>query len=348
MLLGAPLRNVTYPEDPGSPDDQGRWDPPSGEARRIRTASMAEAVSPKWVELSIEAPAEYVEPLSHLFRRYGKGGVVTEEPGGYSPDEGERPPAPDRVTVKTFYPLDQEAKERRGRIDVGVRLMSQIAPISPLTERVIEEREWEEAWKEHFHPLRAAERLVVVPTWREFTPDERDLVIRLDPGMAFGTGHHPTTRMCLEQVEACVKPGMSVLDVGCGSGILSIAAAVLGARLAFGLDVDEAAAAVAEANASENGAAGVVSIANGSLPHPRVRRESYDLALANISAKVVIELAGILASAVKPGGAVVVSGFLLKDEDGVRQACEETGGAVEDRQVDGEWVTLRIRIPTRG
>ena len=228
------------------------------------------AESPRWVELSIEAPAEYVEPLSHLFRRYGKGGVVTEEPGGYSPDEGERPPAPDRVTVKTFYPLDEEAAERHGLIDVGVRLMSQLACMSPLTQRVIEEREWAEAWKEHFHPLRVGDRLVVAPSWREFEPGEGDVVIRLDPGMAFGTGHHPTTRMCLEQVEALVEPGMEVLDAGCGSGILSIAAALLGARRAFGLDVEETAVSVAEANAAENGVAGVVSAVAGSLPHPCV------------------------------------------------------------------------------
>ena len=306
---------------------------------------MAEAGSSKWVELSIEAPAEYVEPLSHLFLRYGKGGVVTEEPGGYSPDEGESPPVPDRVTVKTFYPLDDESDARFGRIDVGVRLMSQLTCMSPLTQRVIEEREWAEAWKEHFHPLRVGERLVVAPSWREFAPGEGDVVIRLDPGMAFGTGHHPTTRMCLEEVEALVEPGMEVLDAGCGSGILSIAAALLGARRAFGLDVEEVAVAVAQANAAENGVACVVSAVVGSLPHPQVREGDYDLVLANISAKVGIELAEALASAIRPGGALVVSGFLLKDEEAVRRAYAGAGGAVEGRQEEGDWVTLRLRMP---
>ena len=306
---------------------------------------MAKAGSSKWVELSIEAPTEYVEPLSHLFLRYGKGGVVTEEPGGYSPDEGESPPVPDRVTVKTFYPLDDESDARFGRIDVGVRLMSQLTCMSPLTQRVIEEREWADAWKEHFHPLRVGERLVVAPSWREFAPGEGDVVIRLDPGMAFGTGHHPTTRMCLEEVEALVEPGMEVLDAGCGSGILSIAAALLGARRAFGLDVEEVAVSVAQANAAENGVAGAVSAVVGSLPHPRVRDGGYDLVLANISAKVGIELAEALASAIRPGGALVVSGFLLKDEEAVRRAYGGAGGAVEGRQEEGDWVTLRLRMP---
>ena len=306
---------------------------------------MAKTGSPKWVELSIEAPAEYVEPLSHLFLRYGKGGVVTEEPGGYSPDEGESPPVPDRVTVKTFYPLDDEAGARFGRIDVGVRLMSQLTCMSPLAQRVIEEQEWAEAWKEHFHPLRVGERLVVAPSWREFAPGEGDVVIRLDPGMAFGTGHHPTTRMCLEEVEALVEPGMEVLDAGCGSGILSIAAALLGARRAFGLDVEEVAVSVAQANAAENRVAGVVSAVVGSLPHPQVREGGYDLVLANISAKVGIELAEALASAIRPGGALVVSGFLLKDEEAVRRAYAGAGGAVEGRQEEGDWVTLRLRMP---
>ena len=306
---------------------------------------MAKTGSSKWVELSIEAPAEYVEPLSHLFLRYGKGGVVTEEPGGYSPDEGESPPIPDRVTVKTFYPVDDESDARFGRIDVGVRLMSQLTCMSPLMQRVIEEREWADAWKEHFHPLRVGERLVVAPSWREFAPGEGDVVIRLDPGMAFGTGHHPTTRMCLEEVEALVEPGMEVLDAGCGSGILSIAAALLGARRAFGLDVEEVAVSVAQANAAENGVAGVVSAVVGSLPHPRVREGGYDLVLANISAKVGIELAEALASAIRPGGALVVSGFLLKDEEAVRRAYAGAGGAVEGRQEEGDWVTLRLRMP---
>ena len=306
---------------------------------------MAKTGSSKWVELSIEAPTEYVEPLSHLFLRYGKGGVVTEEPGGYSPDEGESPPVPDRVTVKTFYPLDDEAGARFGRIDVGVRLMSQLTCMSPLTQRLIEEREWADAWKEHFHPLRVGERLVVAPSWREFAPGEGDVVIRLDPGMAFGTGHHPTTRMCLEEVEALVEPGMEVLDAGCGSGILSIAAALLGARRAFGLDVEEVAVSVAQANAAENGVACVVSAVVGSLPHPQVREGGYDLVLANISAKVGIELAEALASAIRPGGALVVSGFLLKDEEAVRRAYAGAGGAVEGRQEERDWVTLRLRMP---
>ncbi len=306
---------------------------------------MAKTGSPKWVELSIEAPAEYVEPLSHLFLRYGKGGVVTEEPGGYSPDEGESPPILDRVTVKTFYPLDDESDARFGRIDVGVRLMSQLTCMSPLTQRVIEEREWADAWKEHFHPLRVGDRLVVAPSWREFAPGEGDVVIRLDPGMAFGTGHHPTTRMCLEEVEALVEPGMEVLDAGCGSGILSIAAALLGARRAFGLDVEEIAVSVAQANAAENRVAGVVSAVVGSLPHPQVRDGGYDLVLANISAKVGIELAEALASAIRPGGALVVSGFLLKDEEAVRRAYADMGGEVEGRQEEGDWVTLRLRMP---
>ncbi len=305
---------------------------------------MPEGGIPRWVELSIEAPAEYVEPLSHLFHRYGEGGVVTEEPGGYSPDEGERPPVPDRVTVKTFYPLDEEADARFGRIDVGVRLMSRLACMSPLTHRVIEEREWAEAWKEHFHPLRVGRRLVVAPSWREYGPGEGDVVIRLDPGMAFGTGHHPTTRMCLEQVEALAERGVDVLDVGCGSGVLSIAAALLGARRAFGLDVEEAAVSVARANAAENGVADVVSAEAGSLPHPRVGDGSYDLALANISARVVVELAPALARAARPGGVLVLSGFLLKDEDAVRRAYAEAGGAVEQRQEDGDWVALRLRM----
>lgn len=305
---------------------------------------MTKPVSSKWVELSIGAPSEYVEPLSRLFHRYGKGGVATEEPGGYSPDEGEHPPVPDLVIVKTYYPLDDMAERRFEHIDVGIRLMSQLTSMSPLTQRVIEEREWEESWKDYFHPLRVTKNLVIVPSWRSFNASKDDIVIRLDPGMAFGTGHHPTTRMCLEQIELMVKPGISLLDVGCGSGILSIAAAKLGASRVLGMEIDTTAASVAESNSVDNEVSDTVRVVHGTLPHPDIFPRSYDIVLANISAIVIVQLTESLVTAVRPGGLLMVSGFLQKNEDEVSEALAEAGGSVEGRWVDGDWVTLTARI----
>ena len=294
----------------------------------------------KWLELSVTTPPEFVEPLSQIFYRYGQGGVAAEQEGGFNPDEGESPPTDAWVTLKTYLPLNSTTQDRRNRIDLGVRLVAHVSDITPLRERIVEEEEWENAWKDHFEVLRIGQRTVIRPTWREYDPKESDLVISLDPGMAFGTGHHPTTRMCLEVLENLVKPGIDVLDVGCGSGILSIAAAKLGARSVLGLEIDSVALKVAKQNVRDNRVSYVVRVAEGTLPHPAVREHGYDLSLINISAKVVSDLAWELARAAKPGGRVVASGILDERSDSVRSALAAAGCRVEERLADGDWIAL--------
>ena len=297
----------------------------------------------KWMELSVEAPPEYVEPLAEVFYRYGQGGVAIQERGGHRPDEGEAPPDSDRVTVKTYVPLDSRAEERRGRIDLAVRLMAHLAPVSSLQESLLEEEEWESAWKQYFHVLRIGKRIVIVPTWRNHEPQETDVVVQLDPGMAFGTGHHPTTRMCLELLENLVRPGIEVLDVGCGSGILSVAAAKLGAAGVLGLEIDKVAAKIARSNVRDNGVQRIARIVQGTMPHAEVRANAYDVAVANISAKVISRLAGDLVSALSRNGALIASGVLVENKDTVTQRLQEAGGEVELRHTDADWVTLVVR-----
>ena len=299
----------------------------------------------KWLELSVETPQEFVEPLSEIFYRYGHGGVVIELGGGYNPDEGEALPSGGRVTVKTYLPVNESTAERRSRIDLGVRLVAHVSSVSPLSEREVEEEEWEEAWKEHFHPLRVGGRLVVAPSWREYAAAAGDVVVRLDPGMAFGTGHHPTTRMCLELIETALEPGMDVLDVGCGSGILSIAAARLGARSVVGLDLDQTAVRAAKRNITENGVSYAVRIMEGSLPHREVRPDCYDVTVANISARVVSEMAGELVRATRRGGTIIASGLLTANSRAAGEALSAAGARPERRVADGDWVTLVARTP---
>ena len=293
-----------------------------------------------WVELSVDALPEYVEPLSQVFRQHGEGEVVIEYLGGFNPDEGESPPIPQSVTVKTFLPLDSTVEDRYHRIDVSVRLVAHVAEISPLRVKVIGEDDWQQAWKEHFHVLRVGKHLVIVPTWRDYQPKKSDVVIGLDPGVAFGTGHHPTTRMCLELLEELVDPGMSVLDVGCGSGILSIAAAKLGAKRVLALETDSMAAKAAEENVLQNQTDHTVKVVKGTLPSRDVASEDYHIAVANISTKVLSELSDDIAGAVKPGGYIVASGILLKHRDSVTFRLGEAGALVERSQIDGDWVSL--------
>ena len=299
----------------------------------------------KWHELSVKSPPEFVEPLSHIFYRYGHGGVAVEQAGGFNPDEGETASTTEWVTIKTYLPINATTDDRRSRIDLGIRLVAHVGPISDLEVRELDEEEWQDSWKEHFYVLHIGERIVICPTWREYEPKELDIVISLDPGMAFGTGHHPTTRMCLEQLERFVKPGMAVLDFGCGSGILSIAAAKLGARSVFGIEIDSVAVKVVKQNARENGIEYNVRIAQGTLPHADIQPDSFDIAIANISAKVILEAAGELARAVKPGGKVIVSGILLDNKAGVEQAMASVGATLDETLVDGDWVALVYSMP---
>ncbi len=294
----------------------------------------------EWIELAVDASPEYAEPLSEIFHRYGHGGVAIEGPGGFNPDEGEKPPVPDRVTVKTYLPRDSTTRRRHAQIDVAVRLLSQLTPMSELRQRVVREQDWESAWKEHFHPLRIGRRLVICPTWREYDSTESDVVILLDPGMAFGTGHHPTTRMCLEALEQMVKEGDRLLDVGCGSGVLSIAAVKLGADSALGVEIDPTAANAARENVETNGHQSSIRIAQGTLPSPLAPDQGFELVVANISARVVIDLADHLAEAMAPGGRLIASGIIEDRADEARAALVRSGVDVYDKLIDGDWVTL--------
>ncbi len=298
----------------------------------------------EWLELSIETPPEYVEPLTEIFHRYGEGGVAVEQPGGFNPDEGESPPIPDRVVVKTYLPIDHTTDHRRSQIDVGVRLVAHLAPVTELRERRVSQSEWQNSWKEFFHVLRVGERIVVCPTWREYEAKPDEVIVHLDPGMAFGTGHHPTTRMCLEMIEQTVTPGDSVLDLGCGSGILSIAAVKLGAERAVGFEIDPIAVKAGRANIDLNRAADSVELIHGTLPSPRAPAGSFDCVFANISARVVTDLAARIVECIAPGGRLLVSGVIEKHLDGVTDALIAEGATIERQEIDGDWVALLASV----
>ena len=296
----------------------------------------------KWLELSVSAPREFVEPLTSLFLKYGHAGVAVEEPGGFNPDEGESPPDSGHVRVMTYLPVGPTTKSREGSIDVGVRLMAQLGPVSRLRSREVDEADWQDAWREHFHVLRVGSRTVIVPTWRSYEPAEDDVVIELDPGMAFGTGHHPTTTMCLAALEELVEPGCSVLDLGCGSGILSIASAKLGASEVLALDIDATAVETATANARQNGVDAVVAVDEGTLPYPSLRPGGYDIVVANISSTVIGDLAPSIARAAGRVGAVVASGVLEQARGQVVERLEEAGLSLDRVDSECDWVALRL------
>ncbi len=299
----------------------------------------------KWLELSVEAPQEYVEPLSHIFTRYGQG-VSVEVVGGFNPDEGEEEPQEGQsAIIRTYLPVDATTKASQNYIDVGVRLVAKVAPISSLKVRTLDEEEWGNAWKKTFFVLHIGKRIVIRPTWRPYYPKGDEIIVDLDPGMAFGTGHHPTTRMCLLELERLMKPGKKVLDVGTGSGILAIAAAKLGASEVLAVDIDPIAIKVAKRNVIDNGVVNTVNLKLGSSVFNSISIDSYEIILANISAKVAIDLAENIVNSLKPGGYLVISGVIAEKEAQVVETLSEIGLTIEDINKEDDWVAFTAFKP---
>jgi ribosomal protein L11 methyltransferase len=284
-----------------------------------------------WQELSITVPHEYVEPISYLFDRYGHG--LSMELQG-----------PNQVLLRTY--LQDSSRYRLARIEVGVKLASLLQPLGELTLRPLaKDEDWQNSWKAHFTLLRVGQRLVIKPSWIAYEAQPGDVVIDLDPGLAFGTGYHPTTYTCLTALEALVQPGMTVLDLGTGSGILTIAAVKLGAGRVTAVDIDPQAARAARQNFRRTGILEQVTLLKGSLPHPQVPLQHFDLAAANISARAVKERAASILEALKPGGRLIASGIIQDQAPEVRAALLEAGfSAIEDWPRE-DWTTLVCRRP---
>ncbi len=326
-----------------------------------------------WLELSVSCDSEAVEPVSELLARYGyNGGVAIEPPiipGEDGPEYEYDPARP--VTVRTYLALDDSAEETRARIEQGLWLLGMIRPVGPLQVRQIEEEDWANAWKQYYTIQRIGAHIVIVPSWLDYQPLPDDRVVRLDPGMAFGTGLHPTTQLCLIELERHVTPGMHVLDLGCGSGILSIAAARLGAARVLALDTDPIAVEATRANATLNGVADRIIAAEGSLGRgasfghwlrpdaggsveappllpaslPDDILPQFDLAVANIIARVLVAVAPDFAVALRPGGLLISSGIIADREPDVVAAYAAVGLEAVARRQEGDWVALVHRKP---
>ena len=298
----------------------------------------------QWLELVVEADSEAVEAVTEILARVAPGGTSVE-PGFELVDDGlgaridpSRP-----ATIRAHVPArDPAAAERAVAIvteALGHLQAFGLRPIGELRTRLVEESDWAEAWKEHFHVLRIGRRLVIKPSWRRHARTGDEVVIDLDPGMAFGTGLHPTTRLCLLAIEehAAQAPLGRALDVGCGSGILSIAAVKLGATRAVGVDIDPIAVEATIANARHNRVGKRVRARDGSIPS---EEGPFDTVLANLIAGVLIEHAATLADELVPGGTLIASGIFIDRESGVRAALEAAGLRITRRYDETDWVAL--------
>lgn len=297
---------------------------------------------------------EAIEAVSEILGRVASGGASVE-PAFDLVDEGlgARIDPTRPATVRAYVPARDEAEAARAVADaremLGHLQAFGIRPIGELRTRVVHEEDWAEAWKAHFPVLRVGRRLVIRPTWRRHRSEAGDAVVALDPGMAFGTGLHPTTRLCLALVEDLadrrVIEGARVLDVGCGSGILAIAAARLGAATVLGVDPDPIAIESTTLNARRNRLARRVRARQGSIPSGE---RPFDVVLANLIASLLVELAPRLRDELVFGGTIVASGIFVDREEDVRRGFEKAGLSVAGRRVEGDWVALEATAGVPG
>ncbi len=206
------------------------------------------------------------------------------------------------------------------------------------------EEDWATAWKQYYHPVKISERFTIVPTWEDYSPVSTDeLIIELDPGMAFGTGTHPTTVMCLQGLEKVVKEGDTVVDIGTGSGVLSIGAAMLGAKSVHALDLDEVAVRSAKENVALNKVSDTVQVFHGNLLD--TVKEPADVVVANILAEIIMSFTDDAFTIVKPGGLYVTSGIIGAKRDDVKAALEASGFVIEEVLLMEDWVAIIARRP---
>jgi len=305
-----------------------------------------------WAEFSLIVDGELAEAVAEVFRRYAPDGVAIESTAvAASPDDSEGH-AVGPLRVCAYLPVDSQLEETRRQLEEALWYLWRIRPLPPVQVRIIQETDWSEAWKEHYQPMRVGERLIIVPAWLA-SPDTARIAIRMDPGMAFGTGTHPTTQLCLEMLETCLAASqarlpdgeaLTVIDVGCGSGILSVAALKLGASHALGVDIDPQAVAAAVDNAALNDVGERLEAGLGSVAEIRGGQFSLrqaPLVLANILAPVIVQLLeGGLADALSAGGTLILSGILAEQEDEVTQALSNKAFQVVARRQSGDWVAL--------
>jgi len=302
-----------------------------------------------WIEVFVEVDGEAAEAVADVLQRYGHQGVVIEQPGfpiEVWPDE--IPPA-DRLIVRAYFPADERAEDAKQRLREALWHLGRLYPMPEPTFNTVRDEDWAEAWKKHYHPVRLGRRLYIRPEWSAI-PDMRpdDIVLALDPGMAFGTGTHPTTQLCLIAAEELLAgwPAVDVLDLGCGSGILGIAAIKLGARRVLALDTDPLAVTSAQENAARNGVTDQITIQQGSLDTLRASPRHFDLLLVNILAKVIVEMCDQgLGDVLREGGKAVFSGIIEDQADDVEAALRRAGLEPYRRRAQGDWVLIEARKP---
>lgn len=284
-----------------------------------------------FIEIALtDLNGEAAETIGELFNRYGYGGAVLES----------FPPDFDKVTVRTVIPSEDDHRLRE--IELMLTLIGQALPGGLPVPRLqfVGKSDWAESWKAHFHPVRVGRSFVIKPSWRDYAPAAGDLIIEIDPGLAFGSGLHPTTQLCLRILEDMPLHGKTLFDVGTGSGILALAALKLGVARVRAVDIDDIAVRVTQENFEQNGYSqnAETEVAVGSAWD--IGGRQWDIVVANILANTIIELLPDLKTALTPGGRLILSGIIAEQEASVTAAAAGHHLRLSDRRMEEDWVAL--------
>lgn len=303
-----------------------------------------------WKEISVLTEGICVEAIAGIFHKLGSGGVVIEDPqaarkyinkGVYNPELA----SPDFlehefVVVKAYFPEDKDiideiyASIEKVKDNFNARCKVFIGEVK--------DEDWEESWKKYYHTFKVGERIVIKPSWEDYTAKPNEIVVEIDPGMAFGTGIHASTRFCLKFIDEYIKGGELVVDAGCGSGILSIAAVKLGAEKVWGMDIDDVAVKVAIENVRLNGLEDKIIIKAGDIVE-EIKEYKPDIVLANITAEVVTLLIPEVSKVLPAGGYLFGSGIVDSRWPGVKKELEEYGFEIEKVLTDVDWIGVVAR-----
>jgi ribosomal protein L11 methyltransferase len=313
-----------------------------------------------WLEVSLTVNGELAESVADVFARFAPNGVMTEQ-GVKFLDEEDEGTATGPITVRAYLEVNEQLEETRQKLEESLFYLGMIQPVPTPTYKQIADQNWMEAWKQHYKPILIGQRLLILPAWLE-SPEPKRIPIKIDPGMAFGTGTHPTTQLCLELMEQAFDRGQktkdedqtsvlgslsTVIDVGCGSGILSIAALKLGAKTVLGVDIDIESVKNSRENADTNGVGEELMLGQGSVTEilaGNFQFRSAPLVVANILAPIIIRLfdAG-LADLVEPNGEIILSGILAHQAENVIAAAQAKGLKRSDQRQIGDWVAISLK-----
>ena len=301
-----------------------------------------------WLEVSLTVDGELAESVADVFARFAPNGVMTEQGVKYNDAEDAGTPT-GPITVRAYLEMNDQIEETRQKLEESLFYLGMIRPLPTPSYKQIADQNWMEAWKQYYKPILIGQRLLILPAWIE-SPEPGRIAIKIDPGMAFGTGTHPTTQLCLELMEVFVgtdgRPPLQVIDVGCGSGILSIAALKLGALKVLGVDIDDESVKHSRENADTNGVGEELILGVGSVQEIREGKFEFNrapLVVANILAPVIVRLfdAG-LADLIEENGAIILSGILQEQEQIVIEAGQAKGLIMNERRQIGDWVALSM------